>query len=403
MEAIPSEAERARGTFWVVILVMRWAWYLWMVGLAISTRERHVMEPLAWTSLVLVGAWTIWLTFPGHQQRPETPWIDLAIGVALIIVSAFVMDRGEVIGQVPFFAVMYPAASALLWGTAKGPGGGLFAGAILSAALAVGRPLNGVPLDDVTTVLGLANGIVQFLAVGLAAGVFSSLMTRWAEQFRGMMEQLIKARERAARLAEHNSMAGEIHDSVVQSLGLMKRLGRDLSSKEQVAGAEVGELADLASEQEQALRDLIRIEPLEAPSGKASLRAALEATRRSAGGVPTSVSAVGPIWLPASVVEETSAAVGQALANVARHAEATRAAIFAEVDDASVIVSVRDNGRGFEYDEAKLRRDGKAGLLTSMKGRVEGLGGRMRVVTAPGLGTDVEFRIPLDSSPEATS
>jgi signal transduction histidine kinase len=30
-----------------------------------------------------------------------------------------------------------------------------------------------------------------------------------------------------------------------------------------------------------------------------------------------------------------------------------------------------------------------------MKGRIEDLGGKMRVLTAPGAGTEVEFRLPL--------
>lgn len=34
-------------------------------------------------------------------------------------------------------------------------------------------------------------------------------------------------------------------------------------------------------------------------------------------------------------------------------------------------------------------------MLGSMKGRIEGLGGSMRVRTAPGRGTEVEFRVPM--------
>jgi signal transduction histidine kinase len=75
--------------------------------------------------------------------------------------------------------------------------------------------------------------------------------------------------------------------------------------------------------------------------------------------------------------------------------------VFADVEDSWVIVSVRDNGTGFVYEERDLRAAGKAGLLKSMKGRVEDLGGRMRVRTAPGAGTEVEFRVPYDGT-EAT-
>ena len=111
-------------------------------------------------------------------------------------------------------------------------------------------------------------------------------------------------------------------------------------------------------------------------------------------GVPVTVSAVGPMWMPRSRAEELAAAVRQALENVARHAEASRAVVFADLEDEEITVSVRDDGVGFEYDEARLQQAGKAGMLKSMKGRAEELGGRMEVTSSPGNGTEIEFRVP---------
>ncbi|MFY9586848.1 MAG: ATP-binding protein, partial [Actinomycetota bacterium] len=92
--------------------------------------------------------------------------------------------------------------------------------------------------------------------------------------------------------------------------------------------------------------------------------------------------------------DELAAAVREALANVAEHAHASRAVVFADEEDGAVVVSVRDDGIGFSYDEARLRAEGKAGVLKSMKGRVEEFGGRMLVRAAPGGGTEIEFRTP---------
>ena len=108
-----------------------------------------------------------------------------------------------------------------------------------------------------------------------------------------------------------------------------------------------------------------------------------------------SVSAVGPIWLPQADVERLMGAVRQALDNVAEHSGANRAAIFSEIEDGWVTVSIRDNGQGFLYNEEQLRAEHKAGMLGSMKGRIEDIGGKMRVHTAPGAGTEVEFRVPV--------
>ena len=68
--------------------------------------------------------------------------------------------------------------------------------------------------------------------------------------------------------------------------------------------------------------------------------------------------------------------------------------MFAEEGEQGLVVSVRDDGVGFVYEEDGLRSRGKFGLLESMKGRIEDLGGRMIVRSAPGSGTEVEFLIP---------
>ena len=85
----------------------------------------------------------------------------------------------------------------------------------------------------------------------------------------------------------------------------------------------------------------------------------------------------------------------QALQNVEQHAHASRVSIFAEEENGKVSISVRDDGRGFVYDEPALRRANKVGMLKSMKGRIEELWGEMRVASSAGAGTEVEFSFPL--------
>jgi signal transduction histidine kinase len=120
--------------------------------------------------------------------------------------------------------------------------------------------------------------------------------------------------------------------------------------------------------------------------------ATFPATR--AGCPPLTVGAVGPLWLPAAVVGELRDAVRQALENAVAHAGASRVSVFAEEDGGELVVTVRDDGAGFVYDEAALRAAGKIGLVNSIKGRAEQLGGQARIDTAPGRGTEVELRVP---------
>lgn len=69
--------------------------------------------------------------------------------------------------------------------------------------------------------------------------------------------------------------------------------------------------------------------------------------------------------------------------------------MFADDEGGAVTLSVKDDGKGFTYDEQELQRQGKVGILKSMKGRIEDLGGRVTIESAPGKGTEVEFWVPL--------
>jgi PAS domain S-box-containing protein len=81
----------------------------------------------------------------------------------------------------------------------------------------------------------------------------------------------------------------------------------------------------------------------------------------------------------------------EALTNVARHAQATRVQAELTVGGETLVLVVRDDGRGFDTSLAERR--GSLGLL-GMKERVLLLGGRFELDSSPGKGTAVTVRIP---------
>ncbi len=83
--------------------------------------------------------------------------------------------------------------------------------------------------------------------------------------------------------------------------------------------------------------------------------------------------------------------VEEALANVARHAGTSAAAVHVELGDGALTVTVSDAGRGYDPNTA---RDGVG--LRSMRDRAERLGGTLAVYTAPGHGTTVTCTLPLE-------
>ncbi|WP_084300581.1 PAS domain-containing sensor histidine kinase [Chitinimonas koreensis] len=91
--------------------------------------------------------------------------------------------------------------------------------------------------------------------------------------------------------------------------------------------------------------------------------------------------------------------VQEALTNVARHAEASRAEIDLDQAAGEVRIRVLDDGRGFVPDAA--RRPGSLGLL-GLRERAFLLGGEATIDSRPGGGTRVEVRLPLPPEQETT-
>ena len=85
----------------------------------------------------------------------------------------------------------------------------------------------------------------------------------------------------------------------------------------------------------------------------------------------------------------------EALTNVARHAQATRAAVLLQVRNGEVVATVEDNGVGFDPDHATQK--GRLGLF-GMQERVAMLNGSVNIETAEGAGTTIFIKIPLPAN-----
>jgi PAS domain S-box-containing protein len=88
--------------------------------------------------------------------------------------------------------------------------------------------------------------------------------------------------------------------------------------------------------------------------------------------------------------------IQESLANVAKHARASRAEVAIEEGDGEVMISVRDDGLGFSIDDP--RKPDSFGLV-GLRERAYLLGGEATIISAPGQGTNVEVRLPLTPPP----
>jgi|688.fasta_scaffold68578_1 signal transduction histidine kinase len=97
--------------------------------------------------------------------------------------------------------------------------------------------------------------------------------------------------------------------------------------------------------------------------------------------------------LPTHVRHHVCLAIREALQNVLRHADARHVDFSIRVDDASINATVRDDGIGFATDRPPAaEQDG----LANMRHRIGEVGGSVVIASAPGSGTTVTFRVPVD-------
>jgi signal transduction histidine kinase len=88
--------------------------------------------------------------------------------------------------------------------------------------------------------------------------------------------------------------------------------------------------------------------------------------------------------------------IQESLANVAKHARASRAEVSIEQNGSGVTINVRDDGLGFSPQDP--RKPNSFGLV-GLRERAYLLGGEVAFISAPGRGTNIEVRLPVLSMP----
>jgi signal transduction histidine kinase len=81
------------------------------------------------------------------------------------------------------------------------------------------------------------------------------------------------------------------------------------------------------------------------------------------------------------------------LANVAKHAGASRVGLTLSYMEDVVALDVRDDGAGFDPVSARATGEGGFGLV-AMRQRVQRLAGRLEVESQPGSGTAISASVP---------
>jgi two-component system sensor histidine kinase UhpB len=85
--------------------------------------------------------------------------------------------------------------------------------------------------------------------------------------------------------------------------------------------------------------------------------------------------------------------VQEALTNAARHSQAKKISVFAEIADTHLVIEVRDDGKGMQNDN---QGGGESWGLVGMNERARYFGGELTIDGKPGKGTTVILRLPME-------
>ncbi len=202
---------------------------------------------------------------------------------------------------------------------------------------------------------------------------------------------------------ERKRISRELHDETIQSLVVLSRqLDSLLSGKNGLSEENRHRLEDLWQQTNKMMKELRRLcqDLRPAALDRLGLVSALEWLAddvENYSGIATSVRVVGTEPGLAEEVKLVLFRITQeALRNVWRHAVANTAEIIAEFNENSVIVIVRDNGKGFQLPDTigDLARDGKLGLA-GMQERARLIGANLKVESEPGKGTSITVQLPV--------
>ena len=352
------------------LVVARWLSLAWMVGIVAFSADELRHPVVAWLA---VGATLALTTFSTVTIRADPARLlgaafvlaEVGLAAGLSMIDGYVFYPGHVFATTQSIATQWPLLAMATVGVAFGPVIAGISGLAIGPAEMVGAVLNDFDEWATRHVVSIVATSLFFGACGVVFGWLSRLLRRAEGEIADR-----RARDEVGRV---------LHDTVLQTLALV----------EQRTAASDPELASAAREADHDLRAFL--------FGSASrgvvdletrIRQSVERVRRGHD-VAVTVNVIDDgCRLPDDRQDMLARAIGEGVANALQHAAPTRVVVFAETDDrGEVFASVHDDGSGFDLDE---RRDSH-GIDQSIIGRIESIGGRVEIRTAPGAGTDVNI------------
>jgi len=292
----------------------------------------------------------------------------------------------------------------------------VFAG-VFATSILVNTVIGGFPTNPQWWTIYIAIIVIQTLVIG-AGVLLGEKLAEQSEQRRltvarleaaleenaGLHAQLLTQAREAGILDERQRMAREIHDTIAQGLtGIVTQLeaAEQAHDRPEDRQRHVRNAIGLARESLSEARRSVEGARPEHLENRRLPDALAEVARHwtKLNGVPVEVVTTGDVQPLHPEVEVALLRTAQeALANIAKHANATRAGLTLSYMGDVVTLDVRDDGVGFRVPAGSDVRGTGFGL-SAMRQRVNRVAGTLAIESEPGAGTAVSARVPAIVAP----
>lgn len=388
--------------------IVAWSpYFTLLIGAVLSMlgADRTWTERLLTLGLATAAAtWVFFMYTRAGERRESRMWMRIYVAGLILIAAGLMVYNGAffvfaITGFVHAFLLRPPPLA--------------FLGVALTSLVINSRIVYPEPTSDGWWTFGIIV-VIQTLAVGFGImggekiGELSeqrrkALVDLQAalEENAGLHAQLVTQAREAGVVDERQRMAREIHDTIAQGLaGVITQLEAAAHVKTD------------SKELQRRLDNATRLARESLSDARRSVNAVLPAPLENRG-LPDAISDVVARWsslsrVPAEVtttgttqslhpeVEVTMLRVAQeALANIAKHAQASRAGVTLSYMGDVVTIDVRDDGVGFASGSRPNGDRPYTGFgILAMRQRVEGLSGTFEIESEPGRGTAVSASLP---------
>lgn len=350
------------------------------VALTVVLKSGATLEQSDIAVATLVSIYSVFLIGLGTRLLPLRRTTIALLGVDSVLATTGILVGGGMDSPFLLYALLPILTAALLVNKLTAIGLALVPGGTVTLAHTVGA----VYTDSFPWVLdGNYLTLVPLYAcvcLGVALLPFyANLNVRYLEQM-------------AARREEQRHLRAELHDKLAQSLSSLTMGLRQLRRADTTAGR-LSELVEVSERSYAEMRELLDL--LEAgtwePTAVGTL-AHLAQTWTEETGIPISSSLPdGDLQLPPGVAIALMGITREALTNVGKHSGATHVWVQLHGQGNTAVLSIRDDGKGFEPGETKGHG------LRIMQERAQEIRARLRVTSEPGKGTEVQVQCPTTS------